>query len=541
MTNIDIPLGKRTRQYRFFEILPGVLSYGVVLAIIVSSILDPLVAAILILIVVAVMFVKSVAMAVSAIRGANSLSKARSVDWPKYLADLENPQDMLFKRANWLSSKKFGTRQHVINLYDISQSKVEYPKPSEVINLDVIAFYNEPYEVLKPTLEALAKSHYDVKHQLILTIAYEERGGEKALKTVQQIKKHWEGKFRNLIFVEHPQNLSGEVVGKGPNLTYAGKYMAKWVEEQGLDPKNIIVTSQDCDNHPDPNYFAYLTYEWIVNRDRQNMSFQPVCVFTNNIWDAPAPMRVIATGNSFWNIISSMRPHSIRNFASHSQGMQGLIDMDFWSTRTIVEDGHQYWRSYFHFNGKYSVKPLYVAFGQDAVLSDGYIKTLKAQFIQLRRWSYGCSDVAYVAKNLLRKDRKVKIIPGWSRFFRLLEGHVSQSYSALIIAIGGWIPLFLNNESSRDFSAHQLPIMIGQIQQIAIVGILITIFLSFKILPARPERYKKSRNILMVLQWVLMPITAVCYASASAFYSQTRLMLGRYMEKFDVTEKHQKK
>ncbi|MCL1929602.1 glycosyltransferase family 2 protein [Candidatus Saccharibacteria bacterium] len=541
MTNIDIPLGKRTLQYRFFEILPGALSYAVVLSIFISSLFEPFVAAILILVVVSIMFVKSVAMAASAIRGARSLEKSRKVNWAKLLKDLENPSEMLFKRASWLHSKQFGMRQHVINLYNISQSEVKYPKPSEIINLDMIAFYNEPYEVLEPTLISLAKSNYDVKKQLIVVIAYEQRGGAKAQATVKQIKKHWKGVFRELLFVEHPKDIPGEVVGKGPNLTYAGKYMAKWVKENGLDPENIIVTSQDCDNHPDPDYFAYLTYEWIVTPERQNMSFQPICVFTNNIWDVPAPMRVIATGNSFWNIISSMRPHSIRNFASHAQGMRGLIDMEFWSTRTIVEDGHQYWRSYFHFNGKYAVRPLYVAFGQDAVLSDGYVKTLKAQFVQLRRWAYGCSDVAYVARNLLRKDRKVKIIPGWSRFFRLLEGHVSQSYTALIIAIGGWIPLFLNSESSRDFSAHQLPIMIGQIQQIAIIGILITIFLSFKILPTRPERYKKSRNILMVLQWVIMPITAVCYASASAFYSQTRLLLGRYMEKFDVTEKHQKK
>ena len=36
---------------------------------------------------------------------------------------------------------------------------------------------------------------------------------------------------------------------------------------------------------------------------------------------------------------------------------------------------------------------------------------------------------------------------------------------------------------------------------------------------------------------VLMPITAIAYGSLAAFYSQTRLATGRYMDKFDVTEK----
>ena len=69
------------------------------------------------------------------------------------------------------------------------------------------------------------------------------------------------------------------------------------------------------------------------------------------------------------------------------------------------------------------------------------------------------------------------------------------------------------------------------------LGIAVAIFTSFKLLPPKPARYKKSRNILMLLQWVLMPVTAIVYNSAAAFYSQTRLFFGKYLDKFDVTEK----
>ena len=46
---------------------------------------------------------------------------------------------------------------------------------------------------------------------------------------------------------------------------------------------------------------------------------------------------------------------------------------------------------------------------------------------------------------------------------------------------------------------------------------------------------------MMVLQWVLMPVNAIVYSSASAYTAQTKLLLGKYMEKFDVTEKAIKK
>jgi hypothetical protein len=60
-------------------------------------------------------------------------------------------------------------------------------------------------------------------------------------------------------------------------------------------------------------------------------------------------------------------------------------------------------------------------------------------------------------------------------------------------------------------------------------------------LPKRPAKYRKSKSLGMLLQWILMPITSIIYQSVAAFYAQTRLMLGLYMEKFDVTKKIVKK
>lgn len=56
-------------------------------------------------------------------------------------------------------------------------------------------------------------------------------------------------------------------------------------------------------------------------------------------------------------------------------------------------------------------------------------------------------------------------------------------------------------------------------------------------LPPRPERYKRRRTYAMVAQWVLMPFTAIIYSAFSALYSQGRLFTGRYLDKFDVTDK----
>jgi cellulose synthase/poly-beta-1,6-N-acetylglucosamine synthase-like glycosyltransferase len=535
MTDIEIPLGKRTKAYRFFEMVPAIVSYGAIILLVVLSLINPLLATIYLLAVIITTLVKAVGIAYHTTMGRNNLEKAQRVDWHNRLHQLEEPARYAEQLKNE-HSHAFQHRLHIANLEDIAAHQDSYPKPSQLYNAVIIAAYNESFDVLQPTLQSLVDTTFDKDH-MIVVLTYEERGGEAIAETAKRIKELYSDTFKALHVIRHPKDVPGEVVGKGSNITYAGKFLRDWLKEQRIAYSDVVVTTLDSDNRPHRTYFDYLLYEYIVHPDRKQLSYQPICLFINNIWDVPAPMRVVATGNSFWNVISSMRPHTLRNFASHSQPMDALVEMDFWSTRTIVEDGHQYWRSYFHFDGNYSVVPLFVPISQDAVLSSTYLKTLKAQFIQLRRWAYGASDVPYVATRLFRKDRTVPLGGGLARLIRLLDSHVTLASVAILIAVGGWVPLLINPEASHSIAAHQLPEVISRVQQFALIGLFITIFFAFKMLPPRPARYKRRRNIWMVAQWVLMPVTAVVYSSASSFTAQTALLIGKYFDKFDVTEK----
>ena len=534
--DIEIPLGKRTKKYRFFEILPGLLSYGAIILLIILSIVNPILASIYLLTIILVAFVKTIAISYRVVSGHRNMERASRVDWSRRLMDLESPKES-YSRLRDIPSGALLYKQHLENLRFMSAAEEgHFPKPGNIYNALIMPAYNESLEVIEPALKSGLETTYD-KTRLIVVFAYEERGGAEIDKTAHILKEKYGKNFHSFHIVKHPKDLPNEVVGKGGNITYAGKWLQQYLQHEGIAFSDVIVTTMDCDNKPHKHYFDYLTYEYITHEDRKHLSFQPICLFTNNIWDVPAPMRVVATGNSFWNIISSMRPYSLRNFASHAQPMSALVEMNFWSTRTIVEDGHQYWRSYFYFNGNYEVVPMFVPIYQDAVLSSGYVKTLRAQFIQLRRWSYGASDVAYVGNNVFNKDRKVRFLPSLARFIRLLDGHVTQACIALIVAFGGWAPLVLNGEAARSVAAHQLPDTVSLIQQVAMVGILVLIFVSFKLLPPRPERYKKRRNILMVMQWALMPVIAIVYSSMASYNAQTHLLFGKYLDKFDVTEK----
>lgn len=538
--NLEIPQGKRTPIYRFFEILPGVISYGAIILLFILSWVDPIIGSIYLFIIIASTLVKAVSVAYRTFQGYRVIKEAKRVDWRKRMEDLENPHES-FERLRDDENKSYHFSEHLANLKMMAAMGSEYPDPKKVYHVVIMAAYNEGEEVLRPSIEAVKNTTFP-NDRIIFVLAYEQRGGEAMAKTAAGLAKEYHGVFKDFILSEHPDNLPGEIVGKGPNLTYAGHEVAKYVATKKLPIENIIVTSLDSDNHMAPKYLDSVAYEFITHPNRQHLSYQPVSLFMNNIWDAPAPSRVIAVSNSFFNVITTMRPHVLRNFASHSQPLQALQAMNYWSKRTIVEDGHQYWRSLFFFEGDYSVLPIRIPIYQDAVIDETLWKTIKAQFVQVRRWYYGASDVAYVGSRLFVKKEN-RIMPFWQlfpKFWRLLDGHITLAILAPIVAFGGWVPMIMN-VSSHAMVAYNLPNIVSVVETFASVGLIVSVLVSFKMLPKRPAKYRKTKNLSMLLQWILMPITSILYQSLAAFYSQTRLMLGKYMEKFDVTKKIVKK
>lgn len=552
--DLEIPLGKRTRKYRMLEILPGALSYTMILLLFVLSFISPIVGSYYLLLIIATTLVKAVGVVYRTVQGYNATKRADKVDWHKRLADLEDPHGS-YEKLMLVKSREFEFDEHVENLKMISVGKdlvisekelddngktpkIVFPKPNEIYHAVIMVAYNEGLDTLIPTVEAVKKSSFP-NERTIFVFGYEERGGEAMRENAKILTEKFKDDFCQFIPVMHPKDLKDEIQGKGPNLNYAAGELVNYVKKAKIPIENVIVTSLDSDNKMSKWYLDYVAYQFIVHPNRQKFSYQPVSLFTNNIWDAPAPMRIIAISNSFFNIISSMRSHTLKNFASHSQPLLALSQMGFWSKKTIVEDGHQYWRSLFYFHGDYEVLPIHVAIYQDAVIEETFLKTLKAQFIQLRRWDYGASDVAYVGVRLFSKDRKsigkMSFMPLFAKFMRLLEGHVTLAAISPMVAFGGWVPKLLNARS-KDLLAFNLPNTISLIQIFASVGLMTTILFSLKMLPPRPKNIRKPK-IVMILQWILMPVVAIVYQSFTAFYSQTRLMTGNYMEKFDVTKK----
>lgn len=483
---------------RFLEICPGLLTWLSLILPIILAFFAPIIVASFFVVYAIYWLIKCLIMAGHLITGYVYYRREIVIDWPQKL------------RQNFPK---------------------EYPRIHHVL---IMPTYKEPIAVVDRAIKKIIASNYDLK-KVIFVLATEERAGEFGREKASELSKMFARRFGEFIVSQHPANLAGEIAGKGANITYAGKRVAEYISQQKIKPNNVIVTTLDCDNQTHPQYLACLTYKYLDDTDPKHKSFQPLPMYFNNIWEVPVAMRMIALGSSFWQMVESTRPTRLRNFSAHAQSLAALIEVNFWSTTTIVEDGHQFWRTYFYYHGQHNVIPIFVPIYQDAVLAHNYWQTLREQYLQKKRWAWGVSDIPYVIINTI-KDRRAPFIHKWVQVFRLIEGHWSWATTSIYLAILGWLPFVANRGFRTTVWAYNFPFVYSRILGGAMLGMIVTLVISTFLLPPRGKVYP----LRIALEWLaaplLLPLTNIIFGSLPAIDSQTRLMLGKYLE-YRVTVK----
>lgn len=521
------------RFNRLLEITPGAIAWLTLGGPFILAPFWPVAVAYFIIIFNLYWFFKAIFLMFFLIRGYRHLTKTSKVDWLFMCRQTKN--------LSQLKKKLTASKQPLVIDEDLAEIENAITHPSLVKNwedvhhLVIIATFKESIDILRDTLDALIKSNFP-KKRIMVVLAGEERDSEfpKLSKTME---KEYKSFFKIFLSFSHKEQI-GEVKGKGSGITYAGKEFKQYFDKHFNFPyENVVVTNLDADHIVHLQYLARLTFKYVLNPNRTHSTYQPVPLLFNNVWDAPAPNRVVAVGASFWQIVEAMRPWRLKTFASHAQSLETLIATDFWSTKTIVEDGHQFWRTYFTFNGDHVMIPLFIPIYQDCVLAQTKWLTFKAQYLQRRRWAWGVSDFPFIIKNFLRQPN----IPFREKFiqtFRHFGGSYSWATASFLIA-GAWIPLLFNRAFQNTVLAHNVTFYAISIMRLAWIGIFANIWVYLALLPPRPKRYGPWRHFGMIWQWILAPVTAIFLSSLPALESQTRLMLGKYLD-FYVTPKVRK-
>lgn len=471
----------------------------------------------------------------------------RELDWDARLAGLSDPFTRLaeFAEVPRLSRMQIEERQALLTW---THAGGDVPAPQDVYQLIVVPVTNEAAEIIEQTLDAILATGYESR-RLMVCLSFEARSQEWDVEQIARLEDLYADRFGMLLTTQHPDGLPGEGRVKGANITWAARVARTELLSRGIDDHQVLVSAFDCDTRPSHHYFRVLTWTHLTNPNRDVDSYQPILLFHNNVWEVPAPSRLVGYIASMWTMVDSTNPSRLRIFSSHAMGMQALVRVGFWATNVIPDDSRQYWRMYFATDGRAATRPLHVPVYLDAVHAKSYLHSLSEQYRQIRRWSYGVIDFPYIVGQNLANGR-IPWGPKLLQTYRQLAVFHQWAITPVIVIVARWLVSRLEPYALATGNPYQ-PIgfwlsdyptdLIGRVYAITpfvtIVSLVVGAVVALALLPKRPDGRPLAIYLKMALEWLLLPIVVPLFFCLPAIDAQVRLAARRYLG-FRVTVKN---
>ncbi len=479
---------------RSLELLPGIISWTLILFPIWGSYLIPTFLAYFILFFDVYWFYKSLSLAIFSFIGTNKIKDAEKKNWLKKAQDLKN-----FEKVT-----------HVI----------------------VIPNYKEKIEKLRETLNTLAQQTFPRK-RLFIILAMEEREQD-AKEKANTLVKEFGNTFGAVLATFHP-DIAGEVKGKSSNESFGAKVAyEKLVKTKKIDLDYATISSVDADSIFDPQYFSYLSVAFLTDPNRYQKFWQSANVTYNNFWQVPAPVRVTAFFGSLWRTALLVQKDRLVSNSTYSLSFQMLVNIGFWDTDVIPEDYRIFFKAFFSLEGQVWVEPIFLKTSMDNPLSTKYFRSIRNTYDQQRRWSWGVSDDALFIKWWFT----VPNVPFWRKtmlVYHVLLDHFLWPVNWFIITIAANVIPFVNPVFTRTTLGYRMPQLAGSILTLCLFATLAMIVIDFRNRP-HAKNVSKLKQFLFPLEFVLLPIAGFFLATLPAIISHTQLMLGKRIE-YKVTEK----
>lgn len=496
---------------RILEIIPGFLTWTAFIVTFFLAMYSPVAIAIFILLFDMFWLYRSIRLSINTSIAYNHMIQDAKIDWIKKISEI-----------NYSHSKGL-----VANKY----------KFDDLYQVILLIFYKEPLELIEDSIQSYIKSNYN-KEKFILVLATEERAGDHGQIVYDHILNKYSQYFHKIIKTSHPANIKGEIKSKSSNATWGAKELKKYLDKKNIEYDRVILHNFDADTKTRPSFFHYVAYKYLITKIDQPTSYQPIHVYLNNMWEAPAAVRVVAMSSTLIFMHNTLREKKLHHFSSRVDIFKTLVDINYWTVDSIPEDSREYYDSFFHYQGKLKIEPLYIPLEMSAVLSDTFWKTIKNQYQQLRRWAWGIVDFPYVVFRSF-EDKNISFWKKLYKIFYLLESHFSWATGAIFITILSWIPAYFNPVFSKTVLGANLPFYSRSILFFALIGLMVSIYISLKLIPSKPDTslfYRAHKYSGFILQWILVPLVSIFLSAFASIDAQTRLMFGKYLE-YQVSEK----
>ena len=421
-------------------------------------------------------------------------------------------------------------RMSKIKWLQLARKHKDYAKCHHVI---IITNYRETIDKVRRTLDYLAKSDFP-RNRILIVLAMEKREGLEAKKRAGILIGKFKKKFLLVTATYHPQ-LNEEVIGKASNSTWAAEFISKEIRKRKINPDFVTLTSCDADSLVPPQYFSYLTYLFLNDKDKYYHFYWAPVLLYSNFWEVALPVRLQATISSIVRLSTLSKSENLIQISTYSLSLRLLENIGYWDKDIIPEDWHIFLQAFFTYGEKVKTQPIFLIITRDAVNSYSFWRSLKSRYEQEKRWAWGITDIPYALSKFFTTPH-IRLVPKFLRILYIMETHLFWPTSFFILTLGAYILQFVNPVFSRTSLGHNLPKISGLLLTVTTLFLTILIFIDAKSRPKRPASFSIAKTPLLVFQWVLLPVVSFLLSSLPALEAHTRLLLGKRLE-YKVTEK----
>jgi hypothetical protein len=406
------------------------------------------------------------------------------------------------------------------------------PDPLSFHHLSIIPTYTEPYHVLEQTCQAIVDANYPPELKLIgiITRVTDEPG----FANVARLREKFAGSVGGFFHIKDPME-PPLVPGKSAAMNWGGRDMVERLTALGFDLGRVLVTDLDSDYRIHPEYFGWISYHHARWPLRDYAIWQPVPLFHNNIWEVPTAVRVMSASTSQWQMFLHSRPHRLVAFSSYTCSLRFVHEVGYWDKDVIPEDSRFYWKSFFTFGERFSVRSVYLPVYGDSPQSRDYASTHLNQYNQIKRWAWGITDVPYVLKRLF-KHPEIPLPLRLRRFSNLFLNHLNWIFLPLLLMFGSSLPVMVSTDFSITDLGESLWFYSGLILSTTLCTVVALIVLEAIMLPPKPAGWGPVKRAMAYLQYFSYPVVGLMLSVLPALEAHTRLLLGKYLE-YRVTEK----
>jgi Glycosyl transferase family group 2 len=572
MAKISIQELRTHRYYRLLEGTLAIVAISFFVILIFLSFFNPYLATIFIFCFAFAWLLRVTLICLHVLYGFKQLTRWEKVNWVDVLDAFKQSRTEGLKKVENIAMisniKEWKTRVYRDLEAMKNERELVFQNPNNIKHMPIFAVYNESVSVLTRSLEAIYTSKYNLEN-IVVFITQEARVGEvhnsnfrDEISKIEWInasnlsEKNLEIVFNedhvnlnysnpeftnynisnnklNVIFVQHPDGLVGEIKGKASNESYAGRQISLFLKAKSIPSNTVLTTSLDADSSVGANFFHMLSYKYCATPDRATCGFQPIPVYSNNYFETHFWPRLVAANTTLWQFAQCSLEEEAKFFANYSVPLNVLQEVDFWQTDVIAEDALCFTKCFCHYKGQFRVVPFYGVFKGDAVEADTYLETIENQYRQLQRWAWGGVECfPYIVQRLFINEegksiplkQRIKFL--WDEF----SNHYFWSTTPTLFSVGVFMPSLLGG---RSFKSLPLAIIVSEFGSFfAWISVILVIIFSYVtlIFITKQRDQKITLPILIKIIWQSI-LSSFIYGilGVPALDSQIRGLRGKYL------------